>query len=880
MPKKYDYASEAREALRQKGFSVDSVEFDNTEHRCSTDDRPDKQNGSIRAELENDFPLVFYYNHRTEKGGVWFPNQKKLTDAQLADIKRRVEKDKEERDAKQAKAQEKAARKARDAYKNAKKCKSHRYLKKKGVSTVDGLKEDDAGMILMPLFDEQGKIATLQRISENRKFNFPGGKRKGCYFPIGDADEADTLLLAEGLSTGISAHESTGLPVWVTGGKGNLTPVAEIARRRYPDIKIVLAADNDIPDDEGGKNGGVECATAAAQAVDGFVAIPELEDGGACDFNELHQKEGEKRVRFFIEHAVKPAPSDVLPSGFLIRKDANAGLYHVVQVADTVIKETLLGPPLYVRGMVRDETGAGWGTLFEWTDPDCVLKRHIIPWRLMKSPNNAWFGELADQGWFGQPDGNAKMLLEKYVSAYKTEHRCLTVHRTGWVNGRFVLPDTVLGESGAEEVFYVGKTAQNPYQTSGSLQGWKESIGALSMGNSRLAFMISAALAPALLNVLNIPESFIINFVGDSSTGKTTAVAAASSVWGKGSISDGYILTWRATDNGLEGEALRHNDAALCLDEMSLADPGVVATAAYMLASGKGKSRSDTNGKAKETSSWRCIGLSSNEEGLTELLAANGKRAKAGQTVRIIDVPADAGAGMGLFEDLHEHDSPKAFADAIKEAAITNYGHAARAFIIKIQEDPEKVVRLARKYMDKKRPELGADDADSQVQRVADKFLLCAVAGRLAAQWGIVPWKKGESFNAAQACFRAWIKRRGSTGAFEDTEIEKRLLLFLEQHGSSRFQPLRGHDSEQKCINRAGFKDEQPKKTVYYILPETFKEEIYRGIDYRRAAKVLAERSLLSREKKGFTRPVDLPGLGRKRCFTIEMGTGDSREDK
>jgi hypothetical protein len=49
--------------------------------------------------------------------------------------------------------------------------------------------------------------------------------------------------------------------------------------------------------------------------------------------------------------------------------------------------------------------------------------------------------------------------------------------------------------------------------------------------------------------------------------------------------------------------------------------------------------------------------------------------------VRLVDVPAYAGADFGLFEELHGFTSAQAFADAIKEAAATHYGHTARLFI-------------------------------------------------------------------------------------------------------------------------------------------------------------------------------------------------------
>ena len=540
-----------------------------------------------------------------------------------------------------------------------------------------------------------------------------------------------------------------------------------------------------------------------------------------------------------------------------------------------------IGPPLYIRGKAHNETGDGWGTLFEWSDPKGTPKRHVIHWKMMSGSYQGWSGELADRGWFPDPEG--KKWLDKYVAACDPGHWCTTTPRTGWIKGRFVFPDTVLGDSDGEEVFFIGNMHPNPYQTHGTLQGWQDTIGTWSGGNNRLVFMLSAAFAPILFDLLRLSESFIFNYVGDSSIGKSITTAAAGSVWGKGDLSsDGYILTWRSTDNGLEGEAMRHNDTVLCLDEMALAAPDLVATGAYMIAAGKGKLRSKQDGSAAVPNSWRCVGLSSNEEPLTEVLAAHGIKVKAGQTVRIVDIPADAGADMGLFEDLHGHDSSGDFAKALSAAAITNYGHASRAFIKKIQEDPEWVADWVRHYMEKKKPTLYADHVDPQVQRVADKFLLCAAAGRLAAGWKIVPWEKGEALEAAQACFRAWIRHRGGIGGFDDMEAKKLLLSFLEQH-EGRFQPLRdaqdGKDAS-KYGNLAGFKKKLKNGTVYYILPETFREEVYRGMNYRRAAEGLVACGLMMREKKGYTRhlPVELPGLGRVHCFIIVIKHEDDQE--
>jgi hypothetical protein len=52
-------------------------------------------------------------------------------------------------------------------------------------------------------------------------------------------------------------------------------------------------------------NTGIEKAREAALAVDGFLAVPEL-DGRKCDFNDLHREKGPEAVSLAIEAAFRP----------------------------------------------------------------------------------------------------------------------------------------------------------------------------------------------------------------------------------------------------------------------------------------------------------------------------------------------------------------------------------------------------------------------------------------------------------------------------------------------------------------------------------------------------------------------------------------------
>lgn len=112
------------------------------------------------------------------------------------------------------------------------------------------------------------------------------------------------------------------------------------------------------------------------------------------------------------------------------------------------------------------------------------------------------------------------------------------------------------------------------------------------------------------------------------------------------------IRTYRATANGLEGTAALHNDRILCLDELSQCVPQEAGQVIYMLDNGMSKGRANQQGLAKKQVTWRLVFLSNGEEGLAQLLREIGKRVKAGQEVRLIEIPADTNI-HGLFENLH-----------------------------------------------------------------------------------------------------------------------------------------------------------------------------------------------------------------------------------
>ena len=378
----------------------------------------------------------------------------------------------------------------------------------------------------------------------------------------------------------------------------------------------------------------------------------------------------------------------IFPPGFSLRLEGeHAGLWHIERDKDGKPVETRIGPPLEVLGLTRDADSNEWGLSLAWHDLDGVRHSWAMPKSLLEGDPAEYRKRLACEGWSCEPNARARAKLAEYLASVSPQARVRCVPRTGWHGAAFVFPDETIagGEALKENIVLQAQTPHNPFARQGSLEEWQAGVARPALGNSRLMFALCAAFASVLLEPCG-QESGGFNFTGASSTGKTTALLLASTVWGRGSREGGYMNTWRATANGLESVAVLHSDALLALDELGQATARTVSEAAYLLANSRGKNRARQDGTAKAAQNWRVMVLSTGECGLAERIVEEGGTAKAGQQVRFLDIPADAGAGMGLFEDLHGHGDPSAFAASLQKAASRTYGTAARAFIRKVQK--------------------------------------------------------------------------------------------------------------------------------------------------------------------------------------------------
>lgn len=571
-----------------------------------------------------------------------------------------------------------------------------------------------------------------------------------------------------------------------------------------------------------------------------------------------------------IQDPDHPAPVHyILPPGFSLRSD---GYYF--KGPDEKSVSIRVCDPFTLAAQARSQASDNWSSVFEFNDPDCHHHRYAMPRILLAGDGTEMRGSFLSRGLNIETSREARARFNELIAGLKTDRRALAVERPGWSGDVFVTPDRTIGDNGDQLVIYAGAEGLNhPFRSAGTLKEWQDKVGLLAVGNSRITVAIAAAFVGPCLALLG-EEGGGFHFRGPSSIGKSTALFAAASPWGP----ERFVLPWRATLNGLEGSCVVHNESVLLLDEIGVVDPKDAGTAAYVITTGIGKARATRSGALRSSASWRVMFLSSGEISLAEHAgrdARGAKRSAAGQDVRICDIPADAGAGLGLFENLNGADSGDALARQIKAGCRAAYGTAGPAFVEHLISDKDTAVselKAAIEVFVKANVPLGAD---GQVARVARRFGMVAAVGELGITAGVLPWPEHEASKACAIVFRDWINGRGGLGSGEDREAIAKVRAYLEMHGSSRFEPLDDDDEPIRIINRAGFwRETADKGREYLFLPETWKTDVCAGMDASRVAKALAQKGFLRKDSQGKNSiSVTMPHKqGKARCYAVNLG--------
>jgi putative DNA primase/helicase len=297
----------------------------------------------------------------------------------------------------------------------------------------------------------------------------------------------------------------------------------------------------------------------------------------------------------------------------------------------------------------------------------------------------------------------------------------------------------------------------------------------------------------------------------------------AASVWGSGADPAeapgvAYVRKWNATANAVEAIAADHCDGLLVLDEIGEAQAHDLGRLIYQLAGGQGKNRLSRDTALRAPRTWRVVVLSTGEAPAQDVIEGAGRRARGGQLVRMVDVPATGDDG-DVVHDTHGL-GPAEFVQGLKRACATYFGTAGPEFIRYLcrQGTIAELCQRVQQDLAEAHRMLVPQGAAEEVSRVVRRFALVLVAGQLACDAGVLPFDPADIEEAVRLVLRRWPDVHGR-GPMERAVEQLRAFVLRNE---ARFRDR--DDADQVVRDLAGYRDRG--RGLFLLTQEGAKEAL------------------------------------------------------
>ncbi len=293
-------------------------------------------------------------------------------------------------------------------------------------------------------------------------------------------------------------------------------------------------------------------------------------------------------------------------------------------------------------------------------------------------------------------DMTAKQLVAYLADMIRLNQERIPVKQAishlGWVGKRFFPYDAnmVFDGDAEQEKVAMGVSQAGDYDI------WKTACRFFRK-ELQVRLIMDASFAAPLVKIIG-GLCFVVLLWGTTGTGKTVALKAAASIWGK---PDALLKTVDATINYMTNRAALMKNLPFMLDELQLAGNNKDKIV-YALAEGIQRGRLGKDGSEKTGKTWETISIITGETPIVDA------RSGGGAINRVLEVEIDA----PLFKDFSYT------MDIITE----NYGHAGKRFIEYIQEADHD--RLREEYREICNDLAKYDSTGKQIQNLA--FLVLA----------------------------------------------------------------------------------------------------------------------------------------------------------
>lgn len=407
--------------------------------------------------------------------------------------------------------------------------------------------------------------------------------------------------------------------------------------------------------------------------------------------------------------------------------------------------------------------------LVEFSNRDGRRAQHLIETRLLHKAGQLR-EHLSNLGFAGTLDNAVwKRNLASLLAASPPE-RVTVADRPGWVGHSYLCASgKVIGAAARHGPFLSPRTniTLPQEQFCGKLEGWQTEVAPFALFSSRLMLAVCASFSGFICRLLKM-ESGGFHFHGSSSIGKSSCLLFAASVFGDRK----FIESWAITAKASEEVMASRNDSLLIMDELAALgeDPRRASQEAqkfvYKLAEGQGKRR--TAGFQASPDRWCTVLLSAGEYSLQEHAVVGNYARMEGETVRLVDVPADAGQGFGIFEQIGDGvNTSEEFIRRLRVACQENHGRPKTAFLKRLVKSLKKDERLIQRRIQEQIDYFVKSHVPPRspgiTHRMASRFALAYAAGVVGVNYSILPYTEEEIYEGVSACYEAALESAPKT---------------------------------------------------------------------------------------------------------------------
>ncbi len=305
------------DCIKTAGVLENSVIADGQKHRIAVDGDKGKEQSGFYVLHPDGIANGYFMNNRTGEEIKWNSKEYGISQEEKAEMKALYHAKKAEREQQDKILTEKAEKVLYAKYMNKEAVSEHTYLSNKMVKHAKNIYAGQDNTITIPLFNIDGRLKSAQYIDENGEKRFAKNTNKVGAFHIVDGNISDlksakSIIITEGYATAASINEAVKEPelkVIAAMSANNLEHTVKAITNKYPEMNIIIAADNDLTNKVG--NIGLNAANAVCDKYKNVtVTVPKINGKEiAGDFNDIVSKNGLSKEEALknIQKSIKPA---------------------------------------------------------------------------------------------------------------------------------------------------------------------------------------------------------------------------------------------------------------------------------------------------------------------------------------------------------------------------------------------------------------------------------------------------------------------------------------------------------------------------------------------------------------------------------------------